>query len=206
MPVPAEQLPGTYMLASEVCQRFSVCRRTLRRWRLLGLPQRSAVLDGQRRAVILTATLDHFVRLNARLIKRSSAFRRLDNSTRKNIVNQARELLADQCLSLHATARAISQQTQRPIETIKYILRQHDRLNWQEALFRSRMPISLQQQHEIFQAYTSGAPVEKLASQFHRTAATIYRIVNQARARWWLEHPIQYVYSTSLSFVCWVWC
>lgn len=195
LPVPPEELPGDYILASEVCQQLSVCGKTLRRWRLLGLPQRRVILDGQRRAVILTDTLDHFARLHARLIKRSSAFRRLDNASRGNIVKQARNLLADQCLSLHAAAKTISQQTRRPIETIKYILRQHDRLDPDGALFRPRTPISGQQQHEIFQEYTNGTPVEKLASRFHRTAASIYRIVNQTRARWWLEHPVQYVYS-----------
>ena len=51
----------------------------------------------------------------------------------------------------------------------------------------------LEQRKEIYRRFTRGVPVDRLASRFCRTKASVYRIVSEVRAQRLLEQPMDYI-------------
>jgi len=54
-------------------------------------------------------------------------------------------------------------------------------------------PLIAEQKQDIYQKFRRGVSVERLAKQFDRTPATIYRIVGQVRAEKLLSPPVDYM-------------
>jgi len=195
LPVNADAVPEGFVTVEEVCKRFNICTRTVRRWRALGLPQRRVVVDGRTEAIILERTLQRFAQVHHERIRRSAQFCRLAGREQDQIITTARKLLTKRKLSLHRTAVLLAQQMHRPVETVKYVLKQYDKRHPQRRLFEPRMPLSDAQRDEIYEAYRAGQAPGVLAERFGRSKSSIYRIINDVRRRWWLEHRIEYIYS-----------
>src|SRR5437016_12248866 len=82
----------------------------------------------------------------------------------------------------------------RSVETIRYTLKQFDQEHPDLAIFPNNTgPLSEEAKKKIYQQYRRGAPVETLAKRYSRTKTSIYRIINEMRARRIIELPLDFI-------------
>src|SRR5262249_37124402 len=83
-------------------------------------------------------------------------------------------------------------------ETIRYTIKNFDRSHPEQALFPTVTgPLDAETKQVIFASYRRGIPVETLSKRFQRTRTSIYRVINEARARRLLDQPLDYIYNVS---------
>jgi len=173
-----------YSLA-EVAESCNVSVRTVRRWRRRGLPAAFYRFgEGRVRMGVRESVLARFVERNADLVDSSGRFCRLTPSEQAEIVRRARRTLASGRASPTAVAAHIAEQIGRAPETVRLALLRHDRENPGDKVFgpaarRARPDVG----GRIWAAYVQGTPVEELTRTYTRSRSTIYRIINQERAR-----------------------
>jgi RNA polymerase primary sigma factor len=81
----------------------------------------------------------------------------------------------------------------RSVETIRYTLKQFDKASRHGDFPRSDGPLSEDAKEKIYQQYRRGTSVD-VAGQAHcRTKTSIYRVVNEMRAKRILELPLDYI-------------
>jgi RNA polymerase primary sigma factor/RNA polymerase sigma factor len=86
----------------------------------------------------------------------------------------------------------------RSVETVRYTLKQFDKEHPDQAVFPEQTGILTDEvKKKIYQQSRRGESVDSLARRFCRTRTTIYRIVNEMRARRVLELPLDYMYHES---------
>jgi len=82
----------------------------------------------------------------------------------------------------------------RSVETIRYTLKQFDQEHPDLAIFPNNTgPLSDEAKKKIYQQFRRGVSVDALASRFCRTKTSIYRVVNEMRARRIFELPLDYI-------------
>jgi transposase len=186
----AEAGERIYTLA-EVAGSCNVSARTVRRWRLRGLPTAFfRFSEGDVRMGVRESVLARFLERNAELVRSSGRFSRLSASEQAEIVRRARSRVAGGEASLTGVATEIAEQLGRAPETVRLALLRHDRENPAERIFerhsrRSRRDIA----RRLWAAYVQGTPVEELAQSFSRSRSTIYRLINRQRALDLLAEP-----------------
>jgi RNA polymerase primary sigma factor/RNA polymerase sigma factor len=179
----------------ELSKLFKVSTKTISRWRQQGLVSRRFIFGGRKRVGFLRSSVDRFVASNHDRVKRGERFSQLSDEERDDIVERARRLsAAGGCPS--EVARRIAKQMDRSVETIRYTLKQFDDKHPELAVFPSRTgPLNDEAKQKIYHQHRRGIPVDTLARRYCRTRTSIYRIVNEMRARRILELPLDYMYN-----------
>ncbi|MCK4626895.1 MAG: sigma-70 family RNA polymerase sigma factor [Phycisphaerae bacterium] len=177
--------------------KFGVSTKTIQRWRKGGLVARRMVLDnGKKRIAFLESSISVFAKRRRRLILRSARFTRLTKSERSSIVRQARRMAARSGCCLMDISKRLSSRTGRAPETIRYTIRNHDRRRPAEAVFPNHAsPLDDRARQVIYRCFLNGVSVRSLAQRYGRTRGSIYRIVNEMRARQLLDRKIDYIYN-----------
>ncbi|MDY6913472.1 MAG: sigma-70 family RNA polymerase sigma factor [Planctomycetota bacterium] len=190
----AERVSDTPQLA----RRFSVSSKTVQRWRGQGLPARRLVFpDGKRRLAFLESSVGWFVASRRRQVSRSMRFSKLKPQERREIIQKAKRIAKFTRCTLGEVAKRLAARTGRAAETIRYTIRRHDKLNPQEAVFpHMDAPLRERQRSVIYQSFLRGASVPVLARRYRRTRGSIYRIVNEIRARQLIDRPIPYMHNS----------
>ena len=86
----------------------------------------------------------------------------------------------------------------RSIETVRYTLKQFDKEHPEQAVFPEQTGILTDDvKKKIYQQSRRGESVDSLARRFCRTRTTIYRVLNEMRARRILELPLDYMHHES---------
>lgn len=185
---------GDEVLSMEdLAQRFNVSTKTISRWREHGLVAQRFSVAGRRRVGFLASTVDAFVRSNPLRIERGSRFSQLSDDEHGKIVSWARRLaLAGACpADVH---RRIAGRLGRSVETIRYTIKRHDQEHPDEAVFPAAdgrlRPESCAR---IYQHHLRGEPVESIARRYHRSKASIYRIILAQRAEHVLQLPLDHI-------------
>jgi RNA polymerase primary sigma factor/RNA polymerase sigma factor len=182
----------------ELSKMFNVSTKTISRWRELGLVSRRFIFDGKRKRVgFLRSSVERFVSRHRERVERGERFSQLTEQERRQIIEQARELVhAGGCPS--EVTRRVARHMNRSVETIRYTLRQFDREHPDQAVFPELTgPLTDDTKKKIYQQFRRGEPVEALARRYCRTRTTIYRVINEMRARRILELPLDYMYHPS---------
>jgi RNA polymerase primary sigma factor/RNA polymerase sigma factor len=181
----------------ELSRLFKVSTKTISRWRQQGLVSRRFIFDGRKRVGFLSSSVERFVAGNRERVRRGERFSQLTPSERDEIIERARRLAqAGGCPS--EIARRIAKQMGRSVETIRYTLKQFDDKHPDMAVFPHRSgPLNESVKRRIYQEYRRGATVEVLARRHGRTRSSIYRMVNEMRARCLLDLPLDYIYNES---------
>ena len=189
----AERVYDTPALA----RRFHVSTKTIQRWRRCGLPARRLVFpDGKRRIAFLERSVLWFVRNREGRIARSTRFSQMSAAERTDILRRARRMVAFTRCSLSDVARRLAARTGRAIETIRYTVRNHDLEHPDEAIFpHLSAPLDEREREAIYRGFLRGTPAPVLAEQYRRTRSSIYRVINEMRARQLLSRPISYMYN-----------
>ncbi len=177
--------------------RYNVSTKTVQRWRRQGLPARMMVFgDRGRRIGFLDSSVQWFVRDRQDRVARAMRFCQLSLHERRDILRRARRMAGFTECTMSEVVRRLAVRTGRSPETIRYVVRRHDQDNPQTAIFPLlRRPLAREQKEIIYSCFLRGVRVSALAGNYQRTRGSIYRIVNEQRARRLLAQPISCIYN-----------
>jgi RNA polymerase primary sigma factor len=191
--LPAEAAGEPVMTVDDLSKNFDVSTKTIQRWRQQGLVSRRFVFDGRKRVGFLKSSVDRFVANNGEKIARGSKFSQMTDDERSQIIERARRLATmGACPS--EVARRLAEFTGRSVETVRYTIKQFDTEHAEMAIFPDAAThLNDEAKRKLFQSFRRGVSVETLARKFGRTRASVYRIVNEMRAKKILELPLDYM-------------
>jgi RNA polymerase primary sigma factor/RNA polymerase sigma factor len=190
----AEVAAGDEVLSIEdLAARFNVSTKTISRWRDHGLVAERHIVGGRRRVGFLASAVEKFIRDNPMRIERGSRFSQLSQQEHDRIIAWARRLAAAGACPADVHRR-IASRLNRSVETIRYTIKRHDQDHPAEAIFpiadgRLR-PESCER---IYHHYQSGENVESIAKRYHRSKASIYRVIQSQRAEQIMLLPLDYI-------------
>jgi RNA polymerase primary sigma factor len=192
-----EQVNEPVMTVEAVSRRYKVSTRTVNRWRSQGLVARRFVIEGRTKVGFLESSLKRFVDSHLDQVERGTRFRQLDDAEREEIIRRARRLAqVGRQHGLIEIARRIARKMERSTETVRTTLKAYDREHPDRAIFPpSTAPLDETDKAKIYRLYAGGrgVSVENLATQFGRTRSSIYRILNEMRARRILSVKLEYM-------------
>ena len=179
----------------ELAEAMRVSTKTIYRWRKRGLIARKYVFDdGIKRLGYLQSTVDEFLRANPDLVNHAKGFSRLTARQKQQIVSEAAKLSADTHLSRHQIINKISTRMGKSHEAVRSILINYERAHPDKAIFKkSSGVIEPAQAAEIYRLYKQGCDIKVLMERFERNRSSIYRIINQRRAKALLVKKIEFV-------------
>jgi RNA polymerase sigma factor (sigma-70 family) len=176
---------------------FDVSTKTIHRWRKRGLIARKFIFDdGKKRIGFLQSAVDKFLKENPNLIAKAKIFKRLTKKEKQLIIKQARALASKTTLSRHQTIDRIAAKLGKAHETIRYTLLNYEKANPDKPI--SHEPtgvVSPAEAAELYKLFKQSTPIKELMSRFGRSKSSIYRIINQQRARALLARKIEFVAS-----------
>ncbi len=191
--MPSEAAGEEVLTVEELAKKFNVSTKTISRWRQQGLVSRRFVFDGRKRLGFLRSSVERFVGENTERVRRGSNFSQMTDEERDEILSRARRLAAaGGCPS--EIARRIAEKMHRSVETIRYTLKQFDQEHPDLAVFpASTGPLSDETKQKIYEQFRREVSIEELAKRYNRTKTSIYRIVNEMRAKRIWELPLDYI-------------
>lgn len=181
----------------ELAKTLGLSTKTIYRWRSRGLLAAKFLFnDGKKRFGFLKSTVDKFLKDNPDLISGAKNYARLTDEQKQQIIKQAVRLKADTNLSRYQIINRISSEIGKCHETIRYILLDYEKANAEKAgttyITGAIVPA---QAAEIYRLFKQGCKVKELMKRYHRNKSSIYRIINQRRARAILARKIEFVHS-----------
>ena len=191
-----EQVTEPVLTVAEVGRRYNVSTRTVTRWRRQGLVARRFVIGGRTKVGFLESSLERFVATHRDQVERGSRFRQLTDAERDEIVRRARRmaLYRPGQVGLVEVARRIARKMARSTETIRLTLKAYDREHPDRAIFApTSAPLDEEAKNQIYRRHRMGVSVDVLATQFGRTRSSIYRLINEVRARRILETKLEFI-------------
>jgi len=195
--MPADAAGEPVLTVDQLSERFNVSTKTISRWRQQGLVSRRFVFGKRKRIGFLQSSVDRFVARNRDRVERGERFSQLSDEERGEIVERARRLAKHGGAPSEVTRR-IADNLHRSVETVRYTIKQFDEQNPGIAVFPdSSGPLSPEAKQKIYQQHRRGTSVAALAKMHGRTKTSIYRIVNEMRARRIMDLPLDYMYHES---------
>ena len=197
-----EQVDEPVLTVAEVSRRFSVSLRTVTRWRRQGLVARRFVIGGRTKVGFLQSSLERFVTAHQAQVERGTRFRQLTEAERDEIIRRARRmaLVRPGQTGLVEIARRIARKMSRSTETVRLTLKAYDRDHPDRAVFPSSVPsLDDDAKAQIYRRFRMGVSVEVLREQYKRTRSSIYRVINEMRARRILGTKLEFIDNTSFS-------
>lgn len=174
--------PGPSIPVEALCERWGVSRKTLERYRRLGLVGfRAHQGRGVARLVIPSAAAEGFERRHAGRLARASGFRRVTAAERAKIIRGASRYRASLGLSLTAVARRLAARTGRAPETIRAVLRAHDRAATRPLFDPVRPPVE-RRRRIAFALWRRGQPLAAIAGRLGVARESAFRLINERRA------------------------
>jgi RNA polymerase sigma factor (sigma-70 family) len=181
----------------QLATSLGVSTKTIHRWRKRGLIAKKFVFDdGVKRFGFLQSVVDRFFQTNPNLAARAKSFARLTDGQRRQIIKQAVKLANGTTLSRYQIISKIAAQIGRAHETVRYTITNYEKANPGKPIFtRPAGVIDSAQAAEVYKLFEQGCNVRDLMKRFGRSKSSIYRIVNQRRAKELLARKIEFVAS-----------
>ncbi len=177
----------------DLSRRFHVSTKTINRWRQEGLVSRRFVVNGRTRVGFLDSSVEAFMKAHPERIQRGARFTHLSREEKDEIIRNARQMAA-LGRSRSDVARTLARRLGRSVEAIRYTLKHFEQEHPTMAIFPNKAgPLTEEDKRKIYQEYRLGTSVDALAKRYGRTRTTIYRVINEFRARRVLELPLDYV-------------
>lgn len=191
--VRVEDMPEPVRTVEQLGKMFNVSTKTISRWRQQGLVSRRFLFSGRKRVGFLQSSVDRFVAQNREKVARGSQFSQLTDQEREEIIMRARRLARAGACPSDITSR-IAHQVNRSVETIRYTLKEFDRKNKDLAIFPNRTgPLADHAKEEIYRDFRAGKSIDTIARRYCRTKTSIYRIINEVRAKQIMELPLDFI-------------
>lgn len=199
--LPIEHAVEPMLTLEEVSKRFNVSTKTISRWRVKGLGARRVKVNGRSQLGFPRAAVEKFISDHKDLVEKGGKFSHLTESEKDDILSQARQL-RDLGGSLTEVSKKIATRLQRSPEAIRYTIKNFDRGHPDNALFPSGGPLSPSAKQQIVIAMNTkhndkltGDTVDTIAKRFGRTRSSMYRVVNEVRAKELVRTPVDYIYN-----------
>ena len=188
-----EQAGEPVLTVEAVGKRFNVSTRTVTRWRSQGLVARRFVIGGRTKVGFLESSVARFVEEHREQVLRGSRFKQLSDQEREEIVRRARRMVAVAGPGrLTEIARRIGRKIDRATETVRATLKLYDRDHPDRSIFAPiAPPLDDLAKAEIYKQFRRGDSAEALAEAFGRTRSSVYRVLNEMRARKILEVKLE---------------
>ena len=189
-----EQNEKVYSI-EELAAAFAVSTKTIHRWRQRGLPARKFIFEGRKKSLgFLQSAVDRFIQANPDLIARAKTFNRLTKSQKQLVIKQAAALAANTRMSRHKVIYQIAAKIGRAHETIRYTIANYEKAHPDKPIFkRPAGVVNSTQAGELYKLFKQGASVRELMRRFNRSRSSIYRIINQRRAKALLAKKIEFI-------------
>jgi len=176
------QQRGVVPLA-DVARRLGVSAKTIARYRKRGLVCHYLVFpDGAMRLACFEDALQRFIDRHRGRVERAAGFSRVGDGDLRSMITAARDARRQRGLSLGATSRELALRYGRSPETLRAILKRHDRES-REPIFGARGSLSAREARLIDRASRMGVSPAGLARRLDRAAPTIHRAINVGRRR-----------------------
>jgi len=196
--VPIEKSIEPMLTLEEISKRFNVSTKTISRWRVRGLVARRVKVNGRSQLGFPRSVVERFLNDHRHLVEKGAKFSHLTDVEKDEIVNLAR-VLRDEGGSLTDVSKKIAARLGRSPEAVRYTIKNFDRAHPGQALFPSVAgPLTASAKEQMEQTYHSrqrGETVEMLTSRFGRTRTSMYRVVNEVKAKELIRRPIDYIYN-----------
>lgn len=188
------------LTVDDLSRRYNISTKTVNRWRDRGLVSRRFVIDGRKRIGFLASSVDRFVRGHSDEVERGSTFSQLSEEEKAEIVHRAKRLARVPTANIAEVSRRIARKLGRSIETVRYTIKNYDKMNTNRPIFRdARTPLDDKTRETIFANYRRGIAIEEIAERYRRTRSSVYRIVNEMRAHRLLAQPVEYMLHESFN-------
>ena len=178
----------------QLSKMFNVSSKTISRWRQQGLVSRKFIFDGGRKRVgFLHSSVDSFVKNNSEKVKRGKRFSQLTKQDKDEIIERGRRLAKAGGCPAEVTRR-IAKAMDRSVETIRYTIKQFDQQYPDIAVFPDQTgPLNMEMKERIYESFLSGRSAEQIGKRYCRTKTTIYRVINEVRATYILDLPLDFM-------------
>ncbi|MEX0671453.1 MAG: sigma-70 family RNA polymerase sigma factor [Pirellulales bacterium] len=174
----------------DLARQFNVSTKTISRWRDHGLVAQRYTIAGRRRVGFLASAVERFINDNPLRIERGSRFSQLSDEEHERIISWARRLaVAGACpADVH---RRIAARLGRSIETIRYTVKRFDQEHPETAVFTAADGhLRPESRARIYQHHLAGELVESIARRYHRSKASVYRVILSQRAEHVMHLPL----------------
>jgi RNA polymerase sigma factor (sigma-70 family) len=196
--VPVEKAKEQVLTLSQMSKRLNVSTKTINRWRQRGLIGLPVVCKGRRQVGFFPSLVEPFLSANQDRMDRSSRFSQLSEAEKEEIMSRAKRLSRLGGGNLTEISRRIARRLGRSPETVRYTIKNYDRDYPDKALFPDLTgPLDLETKQVIYSSFRRGISVESLAKRFRRKRNSVYRVINEIRAKRLLERPLDYIYHPS---------
>jgi RNA polymerase sigma factor (sigma-70 family) len=197
-PVPVEEVREPVLTLDQISKRLNVSTKTISRWRQRGLVGRRVLCNGRRQLAYPVSSVDRFVAANPDWVERGSRFSQLSDLEKEEILRRAKRLARLSSSTLTEVSRRIARRMGRSAETIRYTIKNYDREHPDQALFPEVTgPLDETTRQVIYNSYRRGIPVDTLSRRFRRTRTSIYRVINEMRAKRLLSQPLEWIHHPS---------
>ena len=183
---------------AELAKRLDVSTKTVARWRDRGLRWRWGVKQtGARLSVLFPhSAVQAFCSEQPDRIDAAKRFGRFRGDEKGRLIKRVRRLAHATDFPPQQIYRHLAKRTGRSVEALRLLIAEHDREHPDEAVFGDRAgPLSDKHKRVIARAYARGITVSAMCDRFRKTRSTIYRAVNEQRARQALAHRIEVIES-----------
>ena len=188
-----EEIPQQVHTVDALSKRFNVSTKTISRWRRQGLVSRRLLFGKRKRVGFLDSSVQRFISTQGQKIERGERFSQLTDQERGDIIQRARRLARTGGCPSEIT-RQIAEHMNRSVETIRYTLKQFDKQHPELAIFPDKTgPLTEEVKMRIFEQFRRGSTVDELCRRFCRTKTSIYRVVNEMRANFIMQLPLEYM-------------
>lgn len=196
--VPEEEVEEPVLTLEEMSKQLNVSTKTISRWKSRGLVGRSIMRNGRRQMGFLKSVVDRFMAANLQRVQKSSRFSQLSDAEKEDILRRAKRLSRVTHSTLTEVTRRIARRLGRAPETVRYTIRNFDRLHPEQALFPDVTGVlDTHSKENLYSSYRRGISVQTLAKQFNITASSVYRSIHEAEAKRLLDQPVDYIYHES---------
>lgn len=177
----------------DLSKMFNVSTKTISRWRDQGLVSRRFLAEGRKRVGFLHSSVDRFVSQNKKRVERGERFSQISDEERDDIIDRARRI-ASTGSNLSEVARTVATEVNRSTETIRYTIKNFDRMYPKMAVFPDqREVLSDEDRRAMYQQHNRGVSTVVLAKRYGRIRSSIVRILNEQRAIKIFELPLDFM-------------
>ncbi|MBW8016432.1 MAG: sigma-70 family RNA polymerase sigma factor [Planctomycetes bacterium] len=179
----------------QLAAQMNVSTKTIRRWRQKGLTGWIFVFDNEKKMLGFPASsIDEFAKKNPEITKTASKFSQLNDTEKQNIFDTARQIARTENLSRYQVILQTAAATHRSKETIRTLLIDFEQSSPKKKVFaKPAGAVSPHDAKTIHKLYAEDTPVADIMQRFHRSRSSIYRIVNQRRAKNLSRLKIEYI-------------
>ncbi len=168
--------------AEALCEKWSVSRKTLERYRRRGLLSRRVIgAGGKPRVAYMPEAVAAFEQREPQTLRAATTFSRLEPEVRARVIAEAREH-AREGKSLNQAALSIAERIGRGHETVRQILQRWEREEG-ESLFDGSGPMGPRERRLCFLAWRRALEPGVVATRVGKPRASVLRVTVDERAR-----------------------